>query len=222
MRLILLLFISSYLFAQKEGDNLTLFNNGDTSVYFYIHEGKKEGYEQQFFENGLWKSVGNYHKGQKIGWWKWFYENGTIRTEGDFVEDKKEGYWRCYNDSGHVINEGWYEGGLKSGFWYEFTPEEEDLNPDHYQPLEDFIKIDSTKLIKRDEYYLEKVRQNYWCTRHSGLYAKGHYYNGQKEGWWEYYNGNRLIKAGFYNEGNQTGEWGQLIEGKWYLIDYGN
>lgn len=225
MRLILLFVIlSSLLFSQSEGDNLTLHENGDTAVYFYIHQGKKEGYEQVFYPNVQWESVENFNKGERVGWWKWYYENGKVRTEGEFVQNSKEGYWRYYDDSGMVINQGWYEDGLKSGYWYEFSPKDKDilsLNYD-YKPLINISITDSSGIVDKDLYYLEKVAQNYWCTSHEGYYAKGHYEIGLKDGWWEYYSGTQLVKAGYYFEGKRVGEWGELVEGKWYLIDFGS
>lgn len=220
MRLITLyILFSSFLFSQKEGDNLTLFDNGDTSVYFYIHE----GYEQTFFLNGQWQSVGNYHKGQKNGWWKWYYENGIVKTEGEFVNDLKEGYWRCYNNSGLVINEGWYEEGLKSRYWYEFSPKDEDQEIDsQYVEMTNVSKLDSSNFLSKDDYYIEKVKQQYWCTRQGAYYGQGHYAIGLKDGWWEYYLGDKLVKAGFYLESKPIDEWGQFVEEKWYLIDMGS
>lgn len=124
-----LIFCSSFSFAQKEGDNLSLFDNGETSVYFYIHEGLKEGWWKEFYSDGQIKKQGEFQNNQKQGWWRCYKENGEMESEGHYVDGQKDGYC-CVTENG-MLAKGHFSSDQRED-WWEFYPNKEMVKAGYY------------------------------------------------------------------------------------------
>jgi antitoxin component YwqK of YwqJK toxin-antitoxin module len=125
--------------------------------------------------------------GLKQGKWKEFHETGELRAEGAYVNNKRVGPWKFYFKNGQAEQNGTYADGKPDGKWtWYFQGGGLRREENYYKGLEDGESVeynDSGKVV-----------------------TKGSYIEGEKEGLWEYENGD-FKEVGSYKAGSQEGEW---------------
>ena len=133
--------------------------------------------------------------GLKQGSWKEFHETGELRAEGNYSNNKKVGPWKYYFKSGQTEQNGAYIDGRPDGKWtWYFQGGAIRREENYYRGLEDGESVEYTDSGK--------------------VVTKGSYIEGEKEGFWEYENGD-FKETGSYKAGSQEGEWkGYYQDGK--------
>ncbi len=158
---------------------------------------------KEYDETGILIGEGSMDENDKRqGTWKYYYETGEIKAKGDFKDNLKTGEWIFYYEDGKIEQRGKYNKDKPSGLWTWY--------------YSNGNKWREENLIKGVE---EGSLTEY--NKDGAVILKGEYVDGEREGVWNYDNGDDK-EEGSYQGGLQNGIWkGWFSNGKLsYEINY--
>lgn len=202
--------LSSYSYGYFENNNVIL--NGD---YFFEDKRKNITEEGSFFKNekiGLWYTfenkqllkIENYSLNKLI---VYFFHDGQLEEVSEFLNknsyEVRDGVYMLY-DKDHTLKElGRFQNNSMVGEWSYFNNGQVvshgSFKPDYlrYKVENDTLKIVNNENIEARKIYSSKLIQQFIQKNKDN----GTQILNIKNGWWYYYENNRLIKREFYKNG---------------------
>ncbi len=217
--------------GKKQGLTKEYYKNGQLSFEYYLENGLLQGPFKKYHSSGLvategrfnhgeldgeirrytqfgkLESIENYERGKSNGK-TYYYENGKVIISGEMKDNKEHGLWEFFylNEDGDYYRSQYlnYNEGVLNGPFQKITGDSVLVGHYYQGKFHGDIRIYRSLLTLLTGVPMKSYSKE-------DLAAKGKYYLGKKDGFWEEFSFGQKLAEGQYRKGEKTGIW------KYYL-----
>ncbi len=195
-------------------------------------EGRRHGPWKKNFKDGGVRYEGTFEHGEEVGTFTFYYPDGAkaavkeygvgpgdcyatmyhvtgkLFAQGSYVDTFKIGQWNYWDARGNFVSQEHYVDGVQDGKQYSFYTDSAVAEITHYEMGElhgDWrIYYDDGTLRAAGTYdhgALAGVAEYYNPT--GDMDSKGKYYQGEKDGWWIFYENKKPVRKVLYDRGKE-------------------